>query len=805
MLTIEYNNHVFTIADIDNLPNLYRVIDPISYELQYDVFNFNVKSDAIGEQKLKEKYGFWLSTASDEGIVIDNGDFEDFVYGNQVKLFEDGQLKAVMYVTNISPVNKRHLGEELFKVECVSSIGILSRVEHFGGVYVGTAAGDIIADIMGGLPYTIDSALAGELLYGWLPYVKDARKNLNKVLFATGATIRRNENGEVHFTYSLQDVAKVLPKARTFYGGINSKKEHKSSVTVIEHGYYQSLEAAEELIFDNTQGVAGYNTKITFNDPYYDYRGDGLTVVQSSANWAIVTGVGYLYAKKYVHTQRPVSRVIDNIGEPEVLQISDQTLVSSLNVNGIVDRLENYYKNAKIRTFDIEVSDEKPGDLVQFYDRRDHLNTGYIRSIDESASSFWRGSVNAVTEWTPTKSGNDFEHYTIVTAADLQGGVWNVPQEMRGRRARVVLFSGAEGGQGGYAGETMGAARGGRKEGRCIYSTSSGKTQEYIGELQDGVQAGGAGGKAGKGGAAATRMINIDIEELSAGYGVQFGAGGAGGAGGTVVRNWEKTAVVTQPERGRPGNPSVFNGISTEYGAVFRGTYVNLVTGQVLAQTGADGIDGGAGGRGGYSETIVGPFSTREEAEAYNYAANPNSYGLNGTNVSQYVGGYGAAGNRGALFNGSQYSSWLPDGYYVVLSGGGGGGGGAAMGQNGFSGSQSYSSGISVRYTSDDSRRTWYYINEVSYDPDDEEIRVEYGAKGGDGGNATIIPAKPLYVGGTGGHGGGGGGGAGQCASDYSHYQSNNIYTLYGQAWGGKGGNGGKGGDGSDGFMIVYW
>lgn len=800
MLTIEYDNHVFTIADIDNLPNLYRVIDPISYDLEYDVFNFNVKSDAIGEQKLKEKFGFWLSTASDEGIVIDNGDFSDFVYGRPVKIFEDGQLKATMYVTDISPINQRDRGEELFHVECVSSVGILSRIEHYGGLYVGTSAGSIIADIMGGLPYTIDSGLASELLYGWLPYVKDARKNLNKVLFATGATITRNASGNVHFTYILQDAAKQIPKERTFYGGINSKKEHKSAVTVIEHGYYQSLEATEELIFDNTQGVAGNNTRITFDDPYYDYRGDGLTVVQSSANWVIITGVGYLYGKKYVHTQRPVSSVIDTIGEPEILQVSDQTLVSSLNVNGVVDRLTNYYSSARIRSFDIEVADEKPGDLIEFYDRRDHVNTGYIKSIDESASSFWRGTVNAVTDWMPTKSGNDFTNYTIVTEADLVNGMWTVPAEMQGHRARVVLFSGAEGGQGGYAGESKGSIRA-PWSAKTLYSNSSGTRATRIGLLSS-IQTGGAGGAGGKGGAAATRMINIDIETLGSSYPVSFGAGGEGGAGGTVTRDSEYNTRTTQPQLGSPGEDSFFDNVSTAYGAVFRGTYINLVTGEVLASVGADGIAGGAGGRGGYSEQWHGPYQTREDAQAYDYSQNANARGLNGDNVAGYSGGAGAAGDSGFVADAYNYNLPTTNGrYYAFCGAGGAGGGGAAMGSAGSNGATGY--GGSTSFTDGEERVTFYFVNEVWEDRDDN-VHIN-GALGGNGADATLIPSKPLYVGGSGGHGGGGGGGAGQCIGWEHTLSSSSVDSYYGEMYGGKGGNGGKGGDGSDGFMIVYW
>lgn len=805
MLTIEYDGITFTVNDIENLPNLYRVIDPISYDLEYDVFNFSVKSDAVGEQKLKDKLGFWLSTSADEGIVFDPGDFAEFVYGPPVSLYENGKLKAILYVTNIYPTNQHDRTKELFRVECVSAVGILSKVEHFGNVYNGATIGSVIAEIMGNLPYTIDSALAAELTYGWLPYVKDARQNLRKVLFPVGASILRNQQGGVHFAYNRPDVAKVIPTSRTFYGGLNVLKEHKSAVTVIEHGFYQSLEAAEELVFDNTNGAAGDNTRIVFDEPYYDYRGDGLTVVSSSANYAIVSGVGYLYAKKYVHTQRPMTAVIDNVGEPEILQVADQTLVSSLTINGVINRLANYYSTAKLRSFDIEVSDEEPGDLIQFTDRRGNTRTGYVKSLDETASSFWRGKLTAVTDWQPTPAGNDYTHYIIVKASDLVNGVWNVPEEAQGQRARVVLFSGAEGGQGGYAGETVGEAKG--TNGNVVYTSSSGSNRTVLGGMQEGVFVGGKGGKGGKGGAAATRFINIDIPELAASYPATFGAGGEGGAGGTVTRNDQLKPTVTPPEYGSPGENSVFNGVSTANGALFRGTYMNLVTGEVLAQVGEDGTDGGDGGRGGYGERIRGGFETRAAAEAYDYSAIGKAE--DGQSVGTYAGGVGANGTRGvsvSVYNWSGYAT----GFYLIGNAGGGGGGGAAIGAAGSAGATGQSG--SARYTHrtqtatgyDEVTETLYYTNHIF--ENDQDVKTTYGARGGDGADASVIPAKPQYIGGHGGHGGGGGGAPGQCMANQNTWStSDGTSNDWGHMVGGKGGNGGKGGDGSDGFMICYW
>lgn len=799
MITIEYADQTFDIHDIKRLPNIYRVIDPISYNLEYDTFNFAVKSDAIGEQKLYEKYGLWLATHSGLGLVVDNGDFADFEYGDVVRVKEDGTLKAVFYVVDIYPTNERDSGDELFHLSCVSSVGLLARMVHRGGIYVGVTAGTIIASIMGDLPYTIDTDVSNQLLYGWLPYTKDSRKNLNKVLFATGASMLRNSSGNVHFAANQPDIAKQIPKNRTFYGGILEKKERKSSITVIEHGFYQSDETEEELLYDNTTASAALNYIIPFDEPYYDYRGDGLTVVESGANWCKVTGVGYLYAKKYMHLQREVTQSLDVEGVDDQLRITDQTLVSSLNVAGVVERLANYYQNAKIRTTDIEVDGENPGDLVQFDDRRGKTNLGYIKSLDETASSFWRATAEIVTNWTPTKSGNDFENYLIVTGSDLSSGTWSVPPALRGKRSRIVLFSGAEGGQGGYAGASAGKLLGGRDTDRVIYR--SGSTTYYAGALGD-EQAGGAGGAGGKGGTAATKYINIDIDSLANSYPVSFGAGGEGGAGGTVVRS-NYVDTVTLPEDGQPGGNSVFNGISTANGATFRGIYVNLITGTVLAQAGVDGVAGGSGGKGGKSEQIHGPFAQEADATSYSYASVSGTKGQNGSSVGSYAGGAGASGVNGEKFNGNQYSSTLPDGWYLIGNGGGGGGGGAAMGSAGSAGVAAYPNSISYSYSSGE-RRRFFYINDMSENDETGLYTDVHGAAGGDGADASIIPTKPLYVGGSGGHGGGGGGGAGQCMG--SHYASlTNSVRHHGQIYGGKGGNGGKGGSGSDGFMIVYY
>ena len=185
-------------------------------------------------------------------------------------------------------------------------------------------------------------------------------------------------------------------------------------------------------------------------------------------------------------------------------------------------------------------------------------------SMDEKASSFWRGTVKVVTDWTPTAPGGDFKNYKIVKGSDLLAGLWRVPVDMQGKRARVVLFSGAQGGQGGYAGGTNGNVRGGYDN---ITLYSSDENEVLIGGLQDGVQDGADGGAGGKGGSGATRMVSIDIDELEASYLVEFGNGGAGGAGGagSLLRARDLPLRGSDGRRDTRGHPGTCRGADARW------------------------------------------------------------------------------------------------------------------------------------------------------------------------------------------------------------------------------------------------
>lgn len=169
---------------------------------------------------------------------------------------------------------------------------------------------------------------------------------------------------------------------------------------------------------------------------------------------------------------------------------------------------------------------------------------------------------------------------------------------MRGKRAQVVLFGGAQGGQGGYAGSQGGTSTGQNTGTYVTISDHSGQTHTPT--------LGGNPGQAAHGGTPG-KVIAFDIPSLANSYSVHLGAGGLGGAGGVNYRlNYGRylNGVTVDPEDGYYGEDSTFGSYTTATGTTIT-NYVNLVDGTLFATTGSDSLaSAGKGGDG------VGSYST---------------------------------------------------------------------------------------------------------------------------------------------------------------------------------------------------
>ena len=575
MINIKYNGYTFNGTGGTDLlllaptspPDIYEVWAPISEQLSWDTLSFGVKSDATGEKYIWTSLGEIYSTSSGDEYVIDDGDLMEYTRGTPVQVYDGGTLLREFYLDSITARRGN-----LFEFSCISAVGLLAERYHLGGVYFGVNAGVIIADIMDTMPYTIEADVSNTVLYGWLPY-DTARANLSRVLFATGASLMKDSAGGIVIKYN-QPTTSLDVSADTYYDMESSPVERYGTIRVVEHTFFDSAQQTEAVLFDNTNSVAADHALIVFEEPQASLRADGITINSSGANWAIVTGTGILYGKAYVHIRRMLEQAT-GVSSVEVKEYADNALINRLNSATVMARAVNYYSNAVRHQIATRYTSEQAGGIVVFPEISGISKSGYIAVADKQVSGITKNYMNVITDWTPTGLGNQYTEYFYITSAP--GGTISIPAAHQGKKALVVLFSGAQGGAGGHNGQQgRGASWYERASGTIDYSKGYGGT-------------GGQGGEGGSGGGPGRYLIG-EIETLAATYSGAIGAGGAGGIA---------SAYDGEENLGEIGGDTVMGAFTTADGIVPEGPYINMLDGTIYGEDGDKGLTGKAGGKGG--------------------------------------------------------------------------------------------------------------------------------------------------------------------------------------------------------------
>lgn len=611
----------------------------IADNLSIDTFSFTLKSRDSDYEPLIDENDEYVYDENDELIYVRTlnyatVDFTQYTkYKDIVRLYSDNNVLLGKYYVEKVTAASGASGEITFT--CVSIMGILGNMQTHGGIYPDPSspqtpvyAGDLIAELMGGYTYSIDGALSTSLVYGWIP-AGTRRDALKQILFPLGASMLKDRNGDPEFTFNIPQTVEVIDT--TFIGGeLTENSEAAKHIELTEHTFYVSSSVDPEVIYENTGGTTADYDEIIFDEPYHTLIGTGITIHESGANYAIISGTGTLTGTPFLHIKKVLAADTGANSTNNVKTFNDAYLVSQLNSAGCLNRLVNYYGQTAEVSVDIKGGAQNPGALIQVVSPTDYTKklSGYIKSIKRSFSKIIKASVKLTYNWAPKDVGNAFDSYLIVTAADLVNGKWNVPTALVGKPALVVLFGGAQGGYGGYDGEAGGQSIPLEPDDREWYNRG------FTGG------SGGAGGEGAQGGGGG-KYLAVNFASLASSYSASIGAGGAGGA-----HNGEAGAV---------GGDTTLGSYSTSAGSLLDGfEYVNLIDQTTYGQAGAPGTAGKAGGRAGDFPRIGAP-QAGQDGEDYN---------------STWTGGAGGSALNVETTYGRAYSS-------------GSGGGGGAYGRVG--------------------------------------------------------------------------------------------------------------------------
>lgn len=574
-------------------------------ELPVDTVELTIRPIANLGFRTSENYPFITADGYEFETTEGNPLSTSFQQNTPIVQYRDGSQTAIWYLQSID-----RIGADVYKLNGISSLGRLTQRTHYGGIYNGVQAQTIIAEIMGDMPYYVDNVFKTVLVYGWLP-IATARDNLQQLLFALNANVTTDANGTLRIENLPTATAATVAASDIFQSNANVKYNTPiTEVVVLEHQYVAGSDTQQ--LFD---GAATGNQTVTFNEPMSGLTASaGLTIVESGANYAVVSGTGTLTGTPYIHMTREVSKAVSTADIDNIVRVENATLVGITASADVVNRLAAYYACRNVINVAVAAAFLNVGDTASVYDPFDQImRSAVIEKCQVGLSATPKSTISALVGFVPWQQEAFDDVHVIIT----QSGIYTFPNDIDEDTEVAAILIG--GGQGGYNGENGEDGTGGM----AFRSASNGT---YTVDAGAG-GAGGAGGAKGIGGKILRISFSVDPSDS---FPVTIGAGGAanGGIGGDTVF----------------GNYSSATGASSETG------YYDAVSQKQYGIYGTDGESGTSGGNGGSSQ----------------------SDGQAGSSLASYNGG------AGGIWGGSEYVYPSNPSYSKIYRGGGGGGGASA-------------------------------------------------------------------------------------------------------------------------------
>ena len=606
----------------------------------------------------------------------------------------------------------------------------------------------------------VETVYRGIKLYGWLP-IASARDSLVQVLFAIGAWLHTDENGTLRVQKLWDGAASIIGPGSVHAANIQVKYlDPVSAVAVTEHQYIAGTE--DVTLFE---GTAQQGDVIEFDEPAHTLTAEGFTVLESGANYAVLSaGTGKLTGKSYVHNRRVITRTVTEGAAENVEEIADATLVSLVNSSAVAQRMAAYYACREQLTVDVNPAAEHAGHVVSLWNEWDKQQTlACIASRETKISGLLKSRTSALVGFLPQQpeSSEYFDERVLLTGS----GTWTVPEGVT--TYTKVLIGGGQGGKHGGKGEDG-------KQRTASWSEGMYTRYNWSGYLPGVISKGGVGGEGGIGGKVLVETVN----DATPGESIAYSCGAAG-AGAT-----------TDGAEGENGTATTMGGSSSDSGSSSDIGYTDPVTGEVFAAKGDTGIAGGDSG--GCSDVSAYPNPTvsgclyvgQGIAEATDVVDEDGKVWKSGAwllynNTQQIYGKGNSASADGDLSHGA-----------VECSASCSGPSGAAVGANGSDGSASNCRATAGK----EGNPTYMYA---------------YASPGYpvNGANAATAPKKPSAYGkgGRGGHGGGAGGCGGYSATGKTTSSTMTQKTQANTRGVGTGGLGSDGGEAGDGCIIIYY
>jgi len=269
------------------------------------------------------------------------------------KVYKDEDLYGVFFIDQTTTNNNR----SVYKISANDYIGLLEYQTHFGGMYNNETVSNIVADILTDIEYELDSDLGSRTISGYLP-IQTKREALRQVIFSVCGVIDTTRTDKIIIKKLSNEIISTKNEEDITSYSVNDLAI-TTQIDLTIHRFIANSTSTE--LYKNTLNGT---LLVTFDQPMHDLSITNGTIVESNANYAIITGTGLtvtLSGQGYDENTETISKNNTNISSTDLSKAVNYNTNLIWNNETLLASLKFIKQNISAV---MKLEDEKVGDLI---------------------------------------------------------------------------------------------------------------------------------------------------------------------------------------------------------------------------------------------------------------------------------------------------------------------------------------------------------------------------------------------------------------------------------------------------------
>ena len=352
-----FNRVVITIGNMTK-PNRFLKIFNIADGITRQFYNDELENVEIIEEITNNNQAININEA-DLTILPQNNTGVQFQRTLPFSLYRNDELYGRFFIDK----STSNSDKTLYKIDVKDYIKTLDEQTYLGGIYSTKQVSSLIADILGSIPYSLDSSFNNVYVSGYLP-ILTKREALRQVAFIINAYVDTSRADVINIKPFSNAITRALSKGEVMYN--NTTQSNIVTKMELETTLLTQQNAEADEIFNEV--LIGTQT-IIFDSPKFNLSITGGTIDSSNCNYAIISSTGnnvVLTGKTYEQYTKIKTKTNDRAVSTDIENIQKYETTLTCNTFDILDKLKftEYTVQSKFK-----MDNTKVGDLVNI----DHM------------------------------------------------------------------------------------------------------------------------------------------------------------------------------------------------------------------------------------------------------------------------------------------------------------------------------------------------------------------------------------------------------------------------------------------------